>query len=64
MKVIVNTSGFYGGTWFEASDKEVSMPDGVARAFLPPRGHQLSLPSSSKKAVGKAAVKPDTVKSE
>lgn len=46
MKVIVNLSGFYGGDWKDAGPKEVEMNDKVAKQFLPPRGHQLSLPAS------------------
>lgn len=41
MNVIVKTSGFYGGTWYEAGKKEVTMPDKVASQFLPPYGDQL-----------------------
>lgn len=43
MKVIVKESGFYGGTWQEASDKPVEIEGAIAQAFLPPRGHQLAL---------------------
>lgn len=50
MKVIVKESGFFGGTWFDAKQKEQDMPDCVARAFLPPHGNQLSLPKSDKPA--------------
>lgn len=53
MKVIVNVSGFYGGTWFEARRTPQDMPDAIAGAFLPPYGDQLSVP-----AVRKAAEKP------
>jgi len=52
MKVIVNVSGFFGGTWFEANKDAQDMPDGVARQFLPPHGDQLSLPA-------KKAAKPE-----
>lgn len=45
MKVIVNVSGFYGGTWFEGGVEPVNLPDRVASQFLPPRGDQLSLPA-------------------
>jgi hypothetical protein len=44
MKVIVNVSGFYGGTWYDEKREPQVMPDAIARAFLPPHGHQLSLP--------------------
>lgn len=61
MNVIVKTSGFYGGTWFDASKKEVPMPDKVAAQFLPPYGDQLErapVKSTEAKAVpSKAEVK-------
>ena len=44
MKVIVNVSGFYGGTWFEADEKPQDMKDAVAKQFLLPHGDQLALP--------------------
>ena len=44
MKVIVNVSGFYGGTWFEAGEMQQDMKDAVAKQFLPPHGDQLALP--------------------
>ncbi len=44
MKVIVNVSGFYGGTWHEAGDQPQDMKDAVAKQFLPPHGDQLALP--------------------
>lgn len=59
MKVIVNASGFYGGTWFEEGEKEQEIAEKVARAFLPPHGDQLSLPSSKKSAPAAGAGKPD-----
>ncbi|MCX5571481.1 hypothetical protein [Kaistia nematophila] len=43
MKVIVNVSGFYAGTWYAAGPKAVEMADAIAKPFLPPRGDQLSL---------------------
>lgn len=54
MDVIVKESGFYGGTYYKANPEPVSMPDGVAKAFLPPHGHQLALPG---KPAPKEAVK-------
>jgi len=54
MKVIVNTSGFYAGTWFEASAKSIEMPDAVAKPFLPPYGEQLSLPKAATASEKKA----------
>lgn len=48
MKVIVNTSGFYGGTWFEERREPQDMPDAVAEQFLPPHGDQLALPKAEK----------------
>jgi hypothetical protein len=54
MKVIVNSSGFYGGTWYEAKGQAQDMPETVARAFLPPHGDQLALPKAER-----SAVKPD-----
>lgn len=50
MKVIVNVSGFYGGTWFNEHRDPQEMPAAVARAFLPPHGDQLSLPKAEKPA--------------
>lgn len=44
IKVIVNESGFYAGTYYEAGPSEINMHPKVAAPFLPPRGHQLSLP--------------------
>jgi hypothetical protein len=41
MKVIVKTSGFYGGTWYDAGPKHQEMPEKVARQFLPPYSDQL-----------------------
>jgi len=43
MKVIVKTSGFYGGTWYEAKQAPIEMPDRIAKPFLPPYGDQLAL---------------------
>ena len=43
MKVIVKESGFYAGTWYDASNVPVEMHDRVARQFLPPHGHQLDV---------------------
>lgn len=54
MEVIVNSSGFFGGNWFEASKQPQYMPDAVARAFLPPYGDQLALPKVEKTAAAKA----------
>lgn len=54
MKVIVNESGFYAGTWRKAGAAEVEMHEKVAKPFLPPFGTQLSLP---KAAAAKPAVK-------
>lgn len=48
MRVIVNVSGFYGGTWFEAAKEPQTMPDAVAKQFLPPYGDQLSRVKSDK----------------
>ncbi len=50
MKVIVNTSGFYAGTWHAAGPKAVEMAEAVARPFLPPYGDQLSLPKAERAA--------------
>ncbi|WP_018183991.1 hypothetical protein [Kaistia granuli] len=50
MKVIVNTSGFYAGTWHEAGSKAVDMADAVAKPFLPPYGDQLSIPKAERTA--------------
>lgn len=47
MKVIVKVSGFYGGTWYEASRSPVLMPDAVAKPFLPPYGDQLAVPAAA-----------------
>jgi hypothetical protein len=44
MKVIVNVSGFYGGTWYDAKADAQVIPDAVAKAFLPPYGDQLAVP--------------------
>jgi hypothetical protein len=49
MEVIVKESGFYGGTWRDASPKQVDMPETTARPFLPPYGHQLDLPKPVEK---------------
>jgi len=46
MKVIVNVSGFYGGTWFEAGEQPQNIKDAVAKQFLPPHGDQLALPKA------------------
>jgi hypothetical protein len=50
MKVIVNTSGFYAGTWHSASPKSIDMPDIVAKQFLPPYGDELSLAKAERAA--------------
>ena len=50
MNVIVRTAGFYAGTWFDAGDKPVQMPDKVAKAFLPPFGDQLAVHVEKKAA--------------
>lgn len=63
MKVIVNTAGFYGGTWYEAGPAEREIPDKVAKPFLPPYGDQLSKPSSKKSSTTGAA-KPDDKKGD
>jgi hypothetical protein len=47
MKVIVKVPGFYGGTWFEAGHKPQEMPDGIAKAFLPPYGDTIDLPATA-----------------
>lgn len=57
MKVIVKESGFYGGTWHKASVKEVHMPEGVARQFMAPYGHQLEQPKAEAKRPSKEAAK-------
>lgn len=56
MKVVVKTSGFYAGTWHEATPKEIDMADAIAKQFLPPHGDQLALPAK------KAAAAPATEK--
>lgn len=61
MKVIVNVSGFYGGTWFVEGRTPQEMPDAVARQFLPPRGDQLAVPPARKAA---APVKADEKKAD
>lgn len=43
MRVIVKESGFYAGNWHEASSVPVTMPDKVARLYLPPFGNQLEI---------------------
>ena len=48
MKVIVNVSGFYGGTWYDEKKEPQDVPDGVARQFLPPHGDQLAFPPAKK----------------
>jgi hypothetical protein len=50
MKVIVNVSGFYGGTWYDEENDPQDMPDAIAKAFLPPHGDQLALPPARKAA--------------
>lgn len=50
MKVLVNVSGFYGGTWFDAHKELQEMPDAVAKQFLPPYGDQLSVPKATRPA--------------
>jgi hypothetical protein len=47
MKVIVKTSGFYGGTWYDAKTAPVEMPDRIAKPFLPPYGDQLASPAAA-----------------
>ncbi len=47
MKVIVKTAGFYGGTYYQASKKEIDIHDAIARPFMAPYGDGLE------------AVKPD-----
>lgn len=48
MKVIVNVSGFYGGTWYDEKKEPQDMPDGIASQFLPPHGDQLAIPAVKK----------------
>lgn len=55
MKVIVQISGFYGGTWHEAGPKEIEMADAIARPFLSPYGDQLARPTGKKPAAEKKA---------
>lgn len=55
MKVIVKESGFYAGTWHNAGPNEVEMPDKIAKPFLPPRGHQLAIPSAVPPATAASA---------
>lgn len=50
MKVLVNVSGFYGGTWFNEQKEPQEMPDAVAKQFLPPYGDQLSVPKAARPA--------------
>jgi hypothetical protein len=47
MKVIVKIAGFYGGTYYKASKKEIDFPDAIAKPFMAPYGDGLE------------AVKPD-----
>lgn len=54
MKVIVNTAGFYGGTWHDAGPKEVEIADKVAKPFLSPYGDQLSRAAPKRAAEKKA----------
>jgi len=49
MKVIVNVTGFYGGTHIKAGPDEIEMNDKTAKQFLPPRGDQLSIPKAKDK---------------
>ena len=42
MKVVVNETGFYAGTYYKAG-AEVELHDKVAKPFLPPYGTQLSV---------------------
>lgn len=49
MKVIVNVTGFYGGTHLKAGPGEIEMNAKTAKQFLPPRGDQLSLPKAQVK---------------
>ncbi len=63
MNVIVNTAGFFGGTWYESGPEEREIPDKVAKPFLPPYGNQLSTPLA-KKASPSGAAKPDSKKGE
>lgn len=55
MQVIVNVSGFYGGTWFKESCDPQEMTDAVAKQFLPPHGDQLALPKKAETPVEKPA---------
>ena len=49
MKVIVKKAGWYGGNYYEVSDKEQEMPKGVAVQFLSPYGDQLEKPKDGDK---------------
>lgn len=66
MKVIVNVSGFYGGTWHDAGKEPQVMADAVARQFLPPYGDQLARAKADKPAAVAApsasTAKPDDKK--
>ena len=64
MKVIVNVSGFYGGTWFDAKREPQDMPDAVAKAFHPPYGDQLALPPAAKPVEDRKPAKPRAVKQD
>lgn len=54
MRVIVNETGFYAGTHYKAG-AEIDLHEKVAKPFLPPLGHQLSLAPD---AAAKPADKP------
>lgn len=43
MKVIVKQSGWYGGNYYDAGNREQDIPDIVAAQFLPPYGDQLEI---------------------
>lgn len=55
MKVIVKTSGFYAGTWYDAGPKHQEMPEKVARQFLPPYSDQLVDPHKKQAEAPNAA---------
>lgn len=58
MKVIVNESGFYVGTHYEAGE-EIDIHPKQAAPFLPPRGYQLSLPPEKPAKPVKSSEKAD-----
>ena len=54
--VIVTEAGFYAGTWYDKKKSPQRMEGKVAKAFLPPAGHQLALPETDAQA-GRAEAK-------